>query len=210
MLIIGAKGFAKEILEVCHQNKDLKHLCFYDDVNDDVNGKLFGKFPVLKSEEEAKEYFSECDIRFTIGIGKPFYRKQLYKKNLKLGGLFMSTIAPTAIIGHYGNKIGEGCNIMQKVIITNDVKIGMGVIVNQLASIGHDVEIGDFTEICPNVSVSGNCKIGANVFIGTGAVVLPGISIGNNAIIGAGSVVTKSLPENCTAVGLPAKIIKQQ
>ena len=35
MLIIGAKGFAKEVLEILHQNGQTENLCFYDDVNDD-------------------------------------------------------------------------------------------------------------------------------------------------------------------------------
>lgn len=47
-----------------------------------------------------------------------------------------------------------------------------------------------------------------NVWIGGGAVILPGVTIGKNAVIGAGSVVTKSIPENCIAVGNPCKVIK--
>lgn len=207
MLIIGAKGFAKEILEVCHQNNEIENLSFYDDVNEDITGKLYEKFPILKSIEEAEDYFKNIDNRFTIGIGNPNLREKLYKKFIALGGTFCSTIAPTSIIGHYGNSIKEGCNIMQTVIITNDIIVGKGVIINQLASIGHDVVIGNFVEICPNVSISGNCIIGDKTFIGTNAVVLPKVSIGNNVIIGAGSVVTKDLPDNCTAVGIPAKIL---
>lgn len=50
--------------------------------------------------------------------------------------------------------------------------------------------------------------IGNNVYIGLGAYIMPGISIGSNSIIGAGSIVTKSIPENSVAVGVPAKVIK--
>lgn len=78
MLIIGAKGFAKEVLEICHQNNELKNLCFYDDVNEDVYGKLYGQFPILKSEEEVREYFNTIDKRFTIGKGNPGLREKLY------------------------------------------------------------------------------------------------------------------------------------
>ena len=49
MLIVGAKGFAKEVLEVCHQNNELENLVFYDDVNQDIGEQLFNKFPILKS-----------------------------------------------------------------------------------------------------------------------------------------------------------------
>jgi NDP-sugar pyrophosphorylase family protein len=48
--------------------------------------------------------------------------------------------------------------------------------------------------------------IGKNVFLGANSVVLPGVKIGDNAIIGAGAVVTKDVPENCVAVGNPARV----
>ncbi|AZA62770.1 acetyltransferase [Chryseobacterium indoltheticum] len=209
MLIIGAKGFAKEVLEVCHQTKQLDGLAFYDDVNNDVLGLLYDKFPVIKSMEEAQNYIENTDNRFNIGIGGPHLREMLYHKFLNVGGVFVSLIAESSVIGHYGNSIGIGCNIMQKVVMTNNITIGKGVILNQMTSIGHDVVIGDFVEVCPNVSISGNCTIGEKTFIGTNAVVLPKVSVGKNVIIGAGSVVTKDIPDNCTAVGIPAKIIKQ-
>ena len=38
---------------------------------------------------------------------------------------------------------------------------------------------------------------------------MPGVTIGDNVIIGANSVVTKDIPDNCIAVGMPAKIIRQ-
>ena len=209
MLIIGAKGFAKEVLEVCRQNNELTDLSFYDDVNDNVQGLLYDKFPIIKSFEEAEKYFKNIDNRFSIGIVNPQLREMIYTKFLKIGGVFSSTISTSAFIGHYSNSIGEGSNIMQNVVITNDVVVGKGVILNQISSVGHDVTIGDFVEICPNVSISGNCTIGKNTFVGTNAVILPKITIGKNVIIGAASVVTKDVPDNCTVVGIPAKIIKQ-
>lgn len=208
MIIIGARGFAKEILEICHQNEELNDLVFYDDVTPDIEPKLYNKFQIIRTLDEAKVYFETVDKRFTIGIGNPALRKMLYEKFSKIGGVLTSTISKNAIIGNYGVNIKEGSNIMTNVVLTNDIQIGIGVIVNQITSIGHDVEIGDFTEICPNVSISGNCKIGKNVFIGTGAVILPKIEIGDNVIIGAGAVVSKDLPDNSVAVGVPAKIIK--
>ena len=51
--------------------------------------------------------------------------------------------------------------------------------------------------------------IGNNVNIYTGAIIIGDITIGNNVNIGAGSVVTKSIPDNCTVVGNPGKIIRQ-
>lgn len=208
MIIIGAKGFAKEVLEILHQNNQLEGLAFYDDVNHDLPDLLYNQFPILKNEIQVKEHFQSYGNDFTIGIGEPKLRELMYEKFSRLGGHFTSTISSTAYIGNYENQIDDGCNIMQKVVLTNDITLKKGVLINQMSSIGHDVLIGEFSEICPNVSISGNCKIGDYVFIGTGAVILPKIMIGNNVIIGAGAVVSKDLPDNCVAVGIPAKIIK--
>lgn len=208
MLIVGAKGFAKEVLEICHQNNLLDNLVFYDDVNTDIGDSLYS-FPILKSLEEAKSYFKTVDKRFNIGIGNPLLRKMLYEKFSDIGGEFFSLISNSTSIGSYGNHFGEGCNIMQKCSITNGISMGKGVLINQLSSIGHDSVIGDFVEICPSVSVSGNCVIKRNSFIGTNAVILPDITIGENVVVGAGSVVTKDVPDNCTVVGIPAKITRQ-
>lgn len=209
MIVLGAKGFAKEVLEVLHQLNDLEHLVFYDDVNLDLPEILYDRFGILKSISEAQDYFNTVDNRFTIGIGNPVLRKKLYDKFTAIGGKFVSVISPSANVGHFGNSIGEGCNIMTGTVITNDVIINKGVLVNLNCTIGHDCEIGNFVEMSPGVHISGNCILGDYSVIGTNATVLPKIKIGKNVIVGAGSVVTKDLPDNCVAVGIPAKVIKE-
>jgi sugar O-acyltransferase (sialic acid O-acetyltransferase NeuD family) len=208
MLIIGAKGFAKEVLQIFHNEGNIDNIYFYDDVTPDIEPYLYDKFPIIRSLDNAKELFDTIDNTFTLGIGDPTLRENLYVKFTAIGGAFKSSISNNASIGSYGNIIEEGCNIMQNVVITNDIKIGKGVIINQVSSIGHDVVIGDFTEVCPNVSISGYCTIGNKVFIGTGAVILPKVTLGNNVVIGAGAVVTTDIPDNAVAVGIPAKVIK--
>ena len=51
--------------------------------------------------------------------------------------------------------------------------------------------------------------VGNNVWIGTGATILAGVTIGDNSVIGAGSVVTKSIPSNVIAVGVPCKVMRK-
>lgn len=209
MLIVGAKGFAKEVLEVVYTDFPSEEIVFYDDVSTDLPNKLYERFVILKNLEEVLHYYSNQTFKFTIGIGNPQLRKMLYEKFVNIGGMYTTTISSTSYIGNFGNVIGAGSNIMLKTIFTNDIIIGKGVIVNQLTSIGHDVIIEDFVEICPNVCISGGCVVGENTFIGTGAIILPKVKIGSNVVIGAGAVVSKDLPDNCVAVGIPAKIIKQ-
>ncbi len=209
MLIIGAKGFAKEVLEVVHQLNQLENLVFYDDVNIDVPEKLFGQFPILKTIKEASNYFKTIDHKFTIGIGNPLLRKQLYDKFTALGGKFISTISPLATIGSYHVQIGIGTNVLSGAVFSNSNTIGKGCIIYYNSIITHDCIIGNFVEISPAVTLLGRCKIGSYSQIGANAIVLPDIIIGKNVIIGAGSVVTKNVSDNCLAVGVPAKIIKE-
>lgn len=209
MLIIGGKGFAKEVLEVLHQLNRLDNLAFYDDVNEDVCGNLYNKFPILKNIDDASAYFKTIDNRFTIGIGNPILRKKLYDKFSEIGGVFSSTISSLAHIGSFGNEIQKGCNIMTGAVITSDVIIKQGSLINLNCTVGHDSIIGEFVELSPGVSISGNCIVGNYSVIGTNATVLPKVKIGKNVIIGAGSVVTKDVPDNSLVVGIPGKVLKE-
>lgn len=204
MLIIGAKGLAKEILEIFHQLDQLDNLCFFDNISVNIPMRLFGRFPVLRNIDEVIGLF-DIDNRFTIGVGNPLLRLQMAEKFNAVGGELVSTISPRAIIGHYGTRIENGCNIMAGVVITNDVIISRGCLINPNCTISHDSVIGEFSEISPGVNIAGHCNIGCNCFIGTNATVLPKISIGDSVIVGAASVVTKNVAENLTVVGNPAK-----
>lgn len=206
MLIIGAKGFAKEVLEVCHQNNELHNLVFYDDVNSDMGDLLYNQFPVLKNIDQAKDYFENTDNRFTIGIGNPQLRKMLFEKFSAIGGKLTSTLSPRAAVGSYGVRIGDGVNVLDGAKISNDVNIGIGSMIYYDSILTHDCSIGNFVEVSPNVKVLGRATVGDFSSLGSGSIILPDIKIGKNVIIGAGSVVTKDIPDNCTAVGIPAKV----
>lgn len=208
MLIVGAKGFAKELLEVCNQNEELVSLVFYDDISDDIGDVLYNQFKVLKSLEQAKDYFEKIDKRFTIGIGNPIIRKRMYEQFVKIGGQLTGIVSKQSMISTFDVKINDGCNILSGVNISNGVKIGMGNIIYYNVNIAHDCTIGDFVEISPAVNLLGHVAIGDFTHIGANATILPKITIGNNVTVGAGAVVTKNIPDNAVVAGVPAKIIK--
>lgn len=107
----------------------------------------------------------------------------------------------TGIEIHPGAKIGKGLFIDH----------GMGVVVGETA------EIGDNCLIYQGVTLGGTGKdkgkrhptLGDNVMIGAGAKVLGPFRVGNNVKIAANAVVLEEIPDNSTAVGVPAKIIKR-
>ena len=210
MLIIGAKGFAKEILEIFHQEGKLDGLAFYDDVNADVFGLLYDRFPIIKTAELARDHFRTSGNSFTIGIGNPLLRYKLYNKFVEMGGEYTSCISSSAIIGSYDVTIGEGSNVLASAVFSNSTRLGKGCIVYYNVVITHDCQIGDFVELSPNVQVLGRCTIGDFTSIGANSTILPDIKIGSNVVIGAGSVVTRDIPSDCVVVGTPARIIKKR
>lgn len=107
------------------------------------------------------------------------------------------------------------CKKQSNFIIDITTKLGGGVITGHpYCTILNADAIGDNFYVNHLVTI-GEEKgkrptIGNNVSIYTGAIVIGDITIGDNCIIGAGSVVTKSIPDNCTAVGNPARILNKK
>ena len=105
-----------------------------------------------------------------------------------------------------GIEIHPGATLGHSVFIDH----GSGIV------IGETAEVGDGCTLYQGVTLGGTGKdtgkrhptLGNNVLIGAGTKVLGPVFIGDNARIGAGSVVLKNLPANCTAVGVPAEVVR--
>lgn len=205
MLIIGAKGHAKEILDVIGNNQNIM---FFDDVSKDLPNLLFDKYKLITSIADALELF-KLDNSFILGTGGCKIRRLLFEKFTAIGGMPISAISQTAVIGTYDVVLGKAINIMHLCLISNNVKIGDGTLINARSNIHHDVEIGEFCEISPSSTITGGVKIGDNTFIGSGSVVLPKLTIGIGVTIGAGSIITKNIPDNVLVYGNPGRIIKE-
>ena len=113
---------------------------------------------------------------------------------------------------YYGVKFGKNVRITGRVSfgseaylidIGNDVTLTQDVVFHT-----HDGGSALFRDELPGINVFGPIKIGNNVFIGSHTILLPNVTIGDNVIIGAGSVVSKSIPSNVVAAGVPARPIR--
>jgi sugar O-acyltransferase (sialic acid O-acetyltransferase NeuD family) len=205
MIIVGAKGLAKEVLEIFSQRNELDNLFFYDDISTELPAKLFDQFTILRNLEQVKEKFERTgDYRFTLGVGKPQIRYNLNKKFKTIGGVLMSAISPKADIGRFGNFIGDGVTILSHSVITNGVTIGKGCLINPHCSVSHDSVLGDFVELSPGVRITGHCRVDNFCNLGTNAVLIPNTHLSCNVIVGAGAVVTHNVEENTLVVGIPA------
>ncbi len=98
-------------------------------------------------------------------------------------------------------KVGKGLIIYhgQALVINQGVQIGNYCILRNSTTIGHKILKDGSFSACP--------KIGNYVDIGANVCIIGDITIGNNVKIGAGTVVVKNIPDNCTVVGNPARIL---
>lgn len=138
----------------------------------------------------------------------------------------------TALLKEMFAEIGEGCYIeppFHSNFGGGHVHFGKNIYANFNLTLVDDTHIyvGDYTMFGPNITVAtaghpilpelrsqgyqynAPVHIGKNCWIGAGAIIVPGITIGDNVVIGAGSVVTKDIPSNVVAVGVPCEILRK-
>ena len=206
--IIGAGGFGREVKMLIDQinEKSLKYnfIGYYDDlIEKDV---LINGFPVIGIVEDLNKLDEELGV--VIAIADPTLKKTIFNKIINSKIFFPTVIHPSVKIVWDYVDIGKGSIICAGNFITVNISIGEFVILNLSCTVGHDTRIDDFSSFMPSVNISGEVNIKEGVYVGTGVKIINQLEIGKYTIIGAGAVVSKSLPERCTAVGIPAKPIK--
>lgn len=206
IVIIGAGGYGREVTwlleDINKENPQWNILGFIDD-NESIQGKQLGEYKVIGTTD----YLFEKELTVVIAIANPFIRREVYNKLKDTKNIFPTLIHPSVI---YSDSVtfGQGVIVSAGSIVTIDITIEDFVIIDRGCNIGHDTKISKFSTLLPSTTVSGNVHIEENLLIGTGSTIIQGLTLGENSIIGAGAVVTKDIPMNCTAVGIPAKPIK--
>jgi len=103
----------------------------------------------------------------------------------------------------YGMGLGMFGTEPWLITLGNNVHITMGCVF-----VTHDGGTLILRKEVPDLEWTAPIVVGNDVYIGLRSIIMPGVKIGNRVIIGAGSVVTKDIPNNCVAAGVPARVIK--
>lgn len=155
--------------------------------------------PSISSEQEAIDFHMGLHVvamyREAHELWKQGKKKEAMRINYECHSKLGADIHPAAEIGEYFF-----------------IDHATGIV------IGETTIIGDHVMLYQGVTLGGTTTskgkrhptLGNHVVIGANASVLGNITIGNNVRIGAGSVVVKPVPDNCTVVGVPGKIVKRE
>ena len=207
--ILGSGGFAREVLCLI---QDINKVCNEYDIlgfidNNQPKGTIINGYPVIGDDEEILK--EKVDISLALAFGEPKLKKKVAEKYCADNFDFPTLIHPNVMLGASDFiKIGKGCIICAGNILTTNIILGDFITLNLMCTVGHDTVIGNYSSFMPSCNISGEVTIGECVYGGTGVKIINQTEIGENSIIGAGAVVSKSIPANCTAVGVPAKPIK--
>ncbi|MGI6317349.1 MAG: acetyltransferase [Dethiobacteria bacterium] len=213
IVILGAGGFAREaslLVEelIGSKRRSVKswNLLGYIDEDEAKWGLTLRGYPVLGGWEALDKL--PGSVSLICVLGDPVAKKKLVENATARGREFVTLVHPEVSFSS-DVRLGKGVLINKGCIFTTNITIGNHVSINPGCGIGHDAVIEDYTTLMWHVNISGAVEVGKGCLLGTKATVLQGKKIGNWATVGAGAVVTEDLPPNCTAVGVPAQIIKQ-
>ena len=199
LLIIGASGHGKVIVDIALKMNKYEEIYFFDDREEITNCM---QFSVVGKVKDVYNYLEDADVFVAIGNseGRRNVLEELKQNNVSIATL----IHPNAIVGE-NVVIGKGTVVMAGAVINPDAKIGEGCIINTAASVDHDCQLDDYVHVSVDAHLAGNVKLGKNTWVGVGASIINNMSVCENVMIGAGAVVVKDILESGTYVGVPAK-----
>lgn len=206
LVILGAGGHAKVVMDAALLMRQWSEIVFLDDSSQGktefMGAPLLGDRTLLGTTLLPQN----CDI--AVAIGNNNIRGQIFELVADLGFSFPVIQHPSAVVSQTA-EVGAGSVLFANTVVNPDVKIGKGAIINTSASVDHDCVLGDFVHISPGARLAGSTLVGDFSWMGIGSCTREGSTIGNHCIVGAGAVVVSNIPDNTTAVGIPAKTLSK-
>jgi sugar O-acyltransferase (sialic acid O-acetyltransferase NeuD family) len=210
LVIVGAGGLGREIALLVTQLNDIDELTwdlrgFYDDRAPAT--PTVGGLPYLGTIADLNA--TTCPLAVAVAVGSSASRAAVVSRLASPQLSFPALVHPqVALQPAQRIALGEGCLVQRGCILTCDITLGRFVLLNLGCTLGHDSVLEDFCSLMPHANVGGAAHLETGVYLGTNATVIHQVRIGAQTTVGAGAVVVRDLPAGCTAVGVPAKAIK--
>lgn len=203
LVILGAGGHAKVVLDIAQLSGRYQHYVFLDDAYQTIAD--CAGHAVVGPLASYNQYVND-DTEFFVAMGSCGGRQQWLTALAQSQLVIATQVHPKATVASSAS-LACGVLVCAGAVINPDAEIGTGVIINTNASVDHDCEIDAYSHICPGVAVAGSVSIGKRCWIGIGVSIIQLISIADDCTIGAGAAVIQSTQAGQTLVGVPARPI---
>lgn len=204
IVIVGAGGFGREVLQYAHDAMRLQPgytvKGFLDDDPSDL-AALGLDLPVLGGTHH---YDFEPSDRALIAVGEPSLRLAMAARLEDSGARFVTLVHPLAYVSEAAT-LGAGCIVAPFASVGAHAQLGDHSVLTFYASVGHDARIGRGCGFSPHAVANGGAVLGDGVFLGAYAVVNPTRTVGSGSKVAAGAVVYHPVPSDVLAVGNPAR-----
>ncbi len=198
--ILGAGGHAKVVISTL-QAKGYQVAGIYDD-DPALTDTHILNVPVIGAIKNLPQNFSE---QAAVGIGDNQTRQNIVQRFPQ--SEWVTVVHPSATV-EPSAELGAGTVVFAGAVIQSHARIGNHVILNTSCSVDHDCIVGDYCHLAPKTCLAGIVTVEEGVFMGISSSAIPQVKIGAWSVLGAGCVAIREVPAGVTAVGVPAKIIK--
>jgi sugar O-acyltransferase (sialic acid O-acetyltransferase NeuD family) len=208
VVILGAGGHAQVVADILFRMQEADQAVIpigYLDDNTELQDKYRKDLDVLGVIADLPKIPHDAVV---IGVGDNATRQRLFESLCNQGEHFATARHPQAVVAP-DVEIGDGTVICAGVILNPGSLVGQNVILNTSSTVDHHNRIGNHAHIAPGVHLGGDVSVGIGTLIGMGAIVTPQRTIGMWSVIGAGSVVIQDVGDFSVAVGVPARMLKE-
>lgn len=210
LVILGAGGYGREVLQVVNDvNRDRStwNLLGFLDADTALHGQDVHGHEILGGEQWLDRANPPA---VAVAVGSSAGRLRAVQALGRIGhGDHVTLVHPRAWTGSRVS-LGHGSIVLAGVAASTDIEVGNYVCLNKNCVLGHDARLGDFVTVSPGASVSGFVAVGEGTELGANSVIVQGHSIGEWSFLGAGAAMNADVAANVTAVGVPARVVRER
>ncbi|MDH4341402.1 MAG: NeuD/PglB/VioB family sugar acetyltransferase [Thermoleophilia bacterium] len=195
VVVFGAGGLAKSLIELMRAVGDFEPICVLNDHPDRVSEVL--GVPVLGGREYL-EPLRGLGVSYAVnavGAVRRIEDRIGISELLEEAGFELPALVDPAAYVAPSAMLSPGAQVFAGAAVCSSASIGRHAIVNTNAVVSHDCVIGDFVHVAPGALLAGEVEVGRSTLIGMGATAVVYLKIGESVIVGNGAVLNEDVPD---------------